>query len=115
MWISEKVFGWFKVSEEAYHDLKEQNAALRAERDAVKSENATLRVSGDWLRIKVNQLEQEKAALMEKAYHVQLSVPTIARTLPAIDPQFDPRNFAGFEDVGDIMAKAMGLDPNVEQ
>ena len=108
MWLSNKVFGLFRISQEAFDDLREEQAALRAERDTLKSEVISMRIQSDWLRMRVNALEVENKALLEKAYGVKLPAPEIARA-PQIDPIYDPKTMANmFDDVGDEMAKKLG-------
>ena len=112
MWISSRFLDYFRISEQSFADLKEQNAALRAERDALKSENSLLRVSGDWLRSKVNQLELERAALLHTAHGISVPVPQLekvnappagfARGAEALD-------FSGFDDMGDKVAQELGI------
>jgi hypothetical protein len=120
MWVPKQVIEWFSsmknvaevnaaVSVEAISGYREQLAAVMAERDALKLQAAVNQTNFDWLRFKVNSLEAERAALIELAYKIKLPVPEIAHTQPPMDPSFDPRNFTGFEDVGEAFAKHMGL------
>ena len=117
MWISRPVVDWlssFKtdadsqaaLSRDAMAALREELAAVRAERDSLKLQQAVDRTHFDWLRTKVNGLEFEKAALIEKAYGVRLPVPELSRP-----NHIDPRllNFS-FDDVGEEVAKELGLE-----
>jgi hypothetical protein len=108
MWVSSKFKEWFQVSKDAFDTLKIDHAAARAEADALKTENMRLSIQCDWLRLRLNQLEFERTALLEKAYQIRVPAVEIARQ-PKLDPSFDPRNFTGFEDVGDDIAKELGL------
>lgn len=105
-WISSAVHDWFHISKETVDALREELAATRAERDALKVQVATAQVTGDWLRNKVNQLELERAGLIEAAYQIKLpAVPQIQRQrLPTVSP-----NEFSFSDVGDELARKLGL------
>jgi len=118
MWISKEVVGWFTsmrnvaetnamVSIEAIQQYREQLAAVIAERDALKAQILTAQNNAEWLRMRVNALEMERAKLMEKAYNIQLPVPELARAITTTLP-FDARAFS-FDDVGDQRARELGL------
>lgn len=107
MWISDRLLDFFKISQTSFNDLREELAALKAERDVLTHQLTVAQTNFDWLRVKVNQLELEKTALMEKAYNIKLPVPEILRA-PQIDPTFDPKHF-DFNDMGDKLAKQYGL------
>lgn len=108
MWVSDRLFGFFQISQDAFLDLKERNAKLEAELAAVKSELATTKSHFGWLTTRVNSLELERAALLKAAYNVNVPAPEIAKEPAYVDPNFDPKNFS-FEDVGDDVAKKLGL------
>jgi hypothetical protein len=107
MFISSKILDFFGISQVAFADLREQNASLRTERDCLLRENATLKVIGDYQRIKVNQLELERASLLEKAYGIRTPVPQVEhRPSPALDP-LNVEHL--FDDIGDELASKFGL------
>lgn len=106
MWISSKAFEWFGLSRDIVADYKEQVALLRQERDSLKGENARLAVINDWMRLQVNQLQFERAALLEKAYSIRVPAPEITRPR---EPDFK-LDTAQFEDVGDEAAAQLGLE-----
>jgi len=116
MWISPKIVDWFSglkadadlnasVAKEAFQHLREDLAAVRAERDTMKIQLATNEVHCDWLRTKVNQLEMERAQLIRQVYKLELPVPELVKT-PNRDDRFRLTNF---EDIGDVRAKELGL------
>lgn len=112
MFVSDKAFDWFKVSQEAFEYLRQENAALKAERDTLKSETTQLRISSDWLRAKVNQLEIERAGLIRQAYNINVPAPQLVRE-PEVDPTYNPREFS-FDDIGDQVARIMGMPAHGE-
>lgn len=107
MWVSDKLLDFFKISQIAFDGLHTELASACMERDLLRTELTKAQITSDWLRIKVNQLEYQNTALLEKAYGIKLPTPEITRQ-PIVDPAFDPTNFS-FEDVGDSMAKKLGL------
>ena len=108
MWVPKGVIDWFHISKESVDSLRTELAAVRAERDSLKTQLAVTQTNFDWLRMKINQLEFERTGLIERAYDIKLPAPEIVRQ-PAVDPTFDPRMFTGFDDVGESVAKKLGL------
>ncbi len=105
MWLPTRAFELFRISRETFDDLREEAAALKAEARAHEGELASLRANNDFYRIRINQLELERAQLLEKAYGVKTVVPEIvgrAQPLPELTPSM-------FEDMGEVMAKQVGL------
>jgi hypothetical protein len=116
MWISPKVVDWFHISKESVDSLREELSACRAERDALKLQAVTDRVTADWLRTRINALEMERAGLIEKAYQIKLpAVPQLARMgstpVASHEPEIDPFNF---EDIGNDLAKRLGLPSHLD-
>lgn len=107
MWVSSKFSDWFHVSQEAVQSLREELAATKAERDTLKLQAAVDRINFDWLRVRVNSLEVEKVALIEKAYSIKLPAPEIART-PVIGQEARMDEFS-FQDIGEDLARKFGL------
>lgn len=104
MWLSKDLVGFFQISHQTVQDLKARVSELEAENAVLQREVIATRTNFDWLRMKVNQLEFERAGLLEKAYNIKLPVPEIARQHQPIDP-----NEFSFEDLGDDLAKKLGL------
>ena len=105
MWVSNAFKDWFIVSNDTINGLRTELAALKAELTATKTALITSNVMSDFLRMQVNTLQLERAALMEKAYNIHIPAPEIARrtsSMPSI-PDFS------FEDIGDAEAKKHGL------
>ena len=121
MWVNKTILGWFtdlkadadthaSVTKEALSSLREDLAAIRSERDALKIHAATDRANADWMRFRLNALEVERAGLIERAYHIKLpAVPEIQRAMPTppLEETFTFKNF--FEDVGEEEARKLGL------
>jgi hypothetical protein len=81
-----------------------ENYSLKNENGLLKTQLATNQANFNWLTLRVNQLEVERAQLIEKAYGIKTVVPEIARR-----PEF-PQHFQSdiFEDVGEKLAKELG-------
>lgn len=106
MWLSPKIFSILEVAKEAVQDLREELAAVKAERDVLSKQLIVAQTNMDWMRIKVNSLEAERPGLIEKAFDIKLpSVPEILRT-PRTQPDFNPAPFA---DIGEDLAKVLGM------
>jgi hypothetical protein len=119
MWISEKVVDWFTsmknvaelnaaVSVEAINGLREELAAVRADRDALKLQVAISSNHFDWLRLRVNTLEAERAQLIEKAYGIRIPAPELVRTPVVGDGAESDKQFT-FDDIGEDLARKLGL------
>lgn len=80
MWLSEKLTSLLELNVEETKRLREELAALRAERDALKSAAVIAQNNFEWARARLNTLEMEKAALMAKAFDVRVPVPEVMRT-----------------------------------
>lgn len=107
MWVPSKVLDWFQISKTSVDELRATNAALTAERDLLKAQNIADRSTADWLRVRVNALEMENRALLEKAYNIKLPVPEVVRTSnKPVDPLAE---HSPFEDIGEDLARALGL------
>lgn len=109
MWVPKSVVEWFHISRETVESLREENSALRAERDALKIQLASATNHFDWLRIRVNTLEVERGQLIEKAYGIRIPVPELARPVTPIAPNVVDKFADLFEDMDDEQAKKLGL------
>ena len=105
MWLSNQLVNLFQISKESVESLREDLAATRAERDSLKLQLSVSQNHFDWLRMRVNALEIERAQLIEKAYGIRTAIPEIIRTR-AQDPDLNPDIFT---DVGEDMAKKLGF------
>lgn len=112
MWLPTKAFNLFHISRESFDDLRRELAAAVVERDALRVQAAVAQSNFDWLRMRVNQLEVERAQLLKKAYNVDTVVPEVVRTSNQRANQASnlPELMASlFEDVGETQAKELGL------
>jgi predicted nuclease with TOPRIM domain len=105
MWLPKTLYELFKTSKEQVDALFVEVYSLRNENVNLKTQLASTQANFDWLKIRVNQLEVERAQLIEKAYGVKTLVPEIARR-PEVPVGFQSDLF---EDMGEKAAKALGL------
>ena len=105
MWVPNKVLDWFRISVDTVDTLREECVGYRVERDALQAQLATTQANFSWLCVRVNSLEVERAALLEKAYGIKIPVPEVVHR-PSVPFDF---NSALFEDVGDDDAKKLGM------
>lgn len=110
MWIPSAIVTWLQTSKEEVTILKEEAAVLRTERDAANIKAATAQANFDWLRVRVNQLEAERAQLIEKVYGIRPPIPEVIRKPNGIDSIISAFSSGDlFDDMGDSKAKEQGL------
>lgn len=100
MFIPTKVLDLFKFNLDEQQAIREQLAVANAKVAELERSLAHSRTSFDWLSQRVNDLEYQNKALLEKAYNIRVPAPQINRT---VAPPIDLREF-GFTDVGDALA-----------
>lgn len=96
-----------------YEDLWKQLLTSQAEARAGAEANKTLAVTMDWLRVRVTQLEKERAVMVEKFYGVKVAVPEI---IAAPDPFANhPFNeLPSFDGLSDQDAARLGIEHDAE-
>lgn len=96
------------ISRKIYDDL--QLARVKAEETAkaFQESNKGLQVTLDWLRVRVTQIEKERAIMIERFYGVKIPVPEIMK---APDPfENHPLNEGmNFEGLSDTEAQKLGI------
>ena len=106
MFIPKEIVNWItSVKLDEAPKLREENAALRAERDALKHQLSATQFQSDWFRIQINSLQVERSALYEKLYGIQIPAPELVKTPVASPIKVDEFNF---DDIGDEIAKKLG-------
>ena len=94
-----------------YYDLREACARAEGAREALKHQVATLDVTCDWFRVRISQLEHERALMIQ--HYTGVTVPALSiEKAPVPNPtqlrqSYDP--VAHFADVGDTEAARMGI------
>lgn len=98
------------ISKQDFLDLIKDKAMADGRAHELDKQVSVLQTSIDWMKIRVNQLEQERVALTYHATGAKLSAPEIVRTDFGENPMLQlPTDF---EDVGDELAGKLGLYHN---
>lgn len=84
---------------------------LAGTRESIK----TLEVNLDWFRVRLTQVEAERAKLLYLHTGVKMETPSFERSTPEDDQQRTAlpdmiAGFAGFQDVGDEEARKLGIE-----
>lgn len=91
----------------AYVIEREARIAAEAENTILKQQNSVLQTTMDWQRVRINQLELERAQMFFHYAGVKLPVPQVE-----VEEKLDdnPLNqIPDFNDVGDDMAVKLGV------
>ena len=107
MFVPTKIVEYFGINIELVRNLQSELAVARAERYLLRNELLSTKINADWFRIKVNDLEAQNKALLNKAYNINVPVPEIIRDMQMT--QTLPNQFSPFDDMGDEMAAKLGL------
>lgn len=108
MWISQKLVSLFEISRDTVQELRIEVQGLKLANEMLYRELTSTKITSDWLRVKVNDLEVTNKALMEKAYNVKLPVPQVVRANETpVSPYKLPE--ALFEHIDDATAKSLGI------
>ena len=105
MWVPEKFRSWFEISKDTLDTMREELAVARAEVRLLESQLSSSRANFNWLTTRVNSLEVERAALLEKVTGIKTIVPEVVHA-PQVPMDL---NSSLFEDLGDKAAKELGL------
>lgn len=99
MWIDRKT----------YEGLRDELAKNKEEARVLDKQNGILQTHLDWLRVRVNQLEQERAQLYYRVADIKLSTPVIESIAPSPRQGSPFHEMPSFEDMGDDEAKKQGV------
>lgn len=108
MWLSSKFIDLFSISKETVSTLREDLAATRAERDTLKFQLQVAQNQFDWLRVQVNTLQAERAALIDRAYGIRVPAPEILRKASPDIPKLG--DLSSFEHVDEDTAKRLNIE-----
>ena len=104
------------VSRSVIDHLKERAVAAEAKNATLERHNTALEASLEWMRLRISQIEHERALLLYKFMDIKLDVPEIARKPVAPSPETAEALHAtlDFNDVGDDMATKLGIGWNAD-
>lgn len=98
MWISRKI----------HDDLNAERIKACEEARVLFEQNRFITTTLDWMRHRVQQLEQERAQLLFKYMGVAVQVPQFVKPEQAEDDVIGGVNL--FQDIGDEQAKKLGIE-----
>jgi hypothetical protein len=101
MWIDRKT----------YDDMRLDNAKAQTEARVLSEQNRALQVTIDWFRVRISQLEMERAQMLYNYTGVKITTPTIERA-PESDVAKALQAVQGFQDIGDQEAARLGIGWN---
>lgn len=107
MWVPPALVELFTLTRDNVNTLKEELAAVKAERDTLQRQLTVTQVNFDWIRMQINTLQYERTGLLEKAYGIKVPVPEVVRA-PVLGSEARMDEFT-FEDIGDKLAKQYGF------
>jgi hypothetical protein len=80
MWISKAMFatmnGLIESAQNRNTDMLRREGALHEKVAGLERENSRLRADQDWFKLRLNQVEQERAQLILAASGVRITTPT---------------------------------------
>lgn len=97
------------ISKATYDDWQKRLTRAEAVKEALERHNSALAATMDWLRVRVTQIEMERAQLMYNYMGVKIAVPQIERA-PEVPQRVDA--LPDFNDVGDAEAARLGIGWN---
>lgn len=104
MWISKELW-------QAAQRLAMEAVETRGARAVLEQRIIAMDTTMDWLRVRVNQLELERAQMIYNYTGVKVPTPQVKREDPTDQEQLLAAA-SGFEDIGDEMAKKLGIGWN---
>lgn len=107
MWIPSAVLKLFQVNYDEHRQLREDLTVCRVKCDILELQLVQAHSSFNWLCIRVNDLENQNKALIEKAIGIKVPAPQIAIKGPTLDDMI--KQTPSFEDIGDELAKKLGI------
>ncbi len=96
------------IPRSVFDAIRLEGITAQANLDAVRAVNVQLNTHLEWTRLRLVQVEFERAALIKKFMGVDIPVPEIEDPYQPIDPSATP----DFSDVGDEEAAKLGIEWN---
>jgi hypothetical protein len=101
------------ISRIEYDNLRKERDEAVGRAFAFERHLTTITSAFEWLRVLFNQTSHERAMILENYTGVKVPLPSIDRRVEPNIPALDPMNsMPDFRDVGDDMARKMGLSWN---
>lgn len=108
MYLPNKAYELFRIAKDTTDAQREELASLRAERDGLVRQLAQANSTVDFMSIRLNALEAERAQLLSKVYNLNVPVPEVMRRTPEAN-QLQELNAFSFDHVPDDVAERLGI------
>lgn len=95
------------ISRRAFDTLTAERITAAAEARVLADQNAAYKITMDWMRHRVQQLEHERAYLLKTYMGVVVQVPTFVKPEPEQDDVLGGANI--FQDIGHEAAERLGI------
>lgn len=99
------------ISRKSYDDLRTESTKNHEESRVLAQQNAAMMTTLDWFRVRITQLEMERAQLLFNYTGVKIPTPTIHREAPGT-PSNPLSQLPNFDDIGDQEALKLGIGWN---
>lgn len=99
------------VNRATFDELHKRLYETTGVNQALERNYTALMTTLDWLRVRVTQLEMERAQLLFNYTGVKVPTPVIARTDERPDPNI---SLPHFDDMGDVEAARLGVGWNAD-
>ena len=96
------------ITRAAFDLLNAERIRKSEEARVLAHQNSNLTITLDWMRHRVQQLEQERAHLLFQYVGIKIQVPTLVAPEPSADEVLGGANL--FNDVGDEVAKRLHIE-----
>lgn len=100
------------IGKEQFLELVHEKSQAQGVAQALERQNTALQSTMDWLKMRLTQLEQERAQLIFNYMGVKIAVPSIEPERPSIAMSDILGSTQSFDDVGDEEAAKQGIGWN---
>lgn len=98
------------ISRAAFETLSAERIKAAEEARVLAQQNAAQQITMDWLRVRNEQVERERAQLLWQYVGIKVQIPVAMPAPSAPEEVLSGGN--AFEDIGDAAAAAAGIDWN---
>lgn len=95
------------ISRRAFDTLNAERITAAAEARVLADQNAAYKITMDWMRHRLHQVEQERAHLLKTYMGVAVQVPSFVKPEPDPDDVLGGANI--FQDIGHEAAERLGI------
>ena len=100
------------ISRAAFETLSAERIKATEEARVLAHQNAAQQITMDWLRVRNEQVERERAQLLWQYVGIKTQIPIAVAAPKSPDDVLSGGN--AFEDIGDAAAAAAGIDWNLD-